>query len=32
LEFILEVSEGKLVNNETNKFKELAILKKGVTL
>lgn len=32
VEFILEVSEGKFVNNEINKFKELAILKKGVTL
>ncbi|BCZ46118.1 altronate hydrolase [Clostridium gelidum] len=32
LEFILKVSNGQLVNNEINKFKELAILKKGVTL
>ncbi|AWK51915.1 altronate hydrolase [Clostridium beijerinckii] len=32
LEYILEVSNGKFVNNEINKFKELAILKKGVTL
>lgn len=32
LEFIIEVSSGKFVNNEINKFKELAILKKGVTL
>ncbi len=32
LRYILEVSEGKKVNNEINKFKELAILKKGVTL
>lgn len=32
LNYILEVSEGKLVNNEINKFKEIAILKKGVTL
>ena len=32
MRFIIEVSEGKLVNNEINKFKELAILKKGVTL
>lgn len=32
LEFILKVSNGKSVNNEINKFKELAILKKGVTL
>jgi len=32
LKFILEVSNGKFVNNEINKFKELAILKKGVTL
>ena len=32
LQFILEVSNGKFVNNEINKFKELAILKKGVTL
>ena len=30
--FILEVSGGKLVNNEINRFKELAIFKKGVTL
>jgi len=32
VKFILEVSGGKLVNNEINKFKELAIFKKGVTL
>jgi len=32
LKFILQVSNGKFVNNEINKFKELAILKKGVTL
>ena len=32
LGFIIEVSSGKFVNNEINKFKELAILKKGVTL
>jgi len=30
--YIIEVSGGKLVNNEINKFKELAIFKKGVTL
>ncbi|MDR3594131.1 altronate dehydratase family protein [Clostridium sp.] len=32
LNYILEVSGGKLINNEINKFKEIAILKKGVTL
>ncbi len=32
MKYILEVLNGKLVNNEINKFKELAILKKGVTL
>ena len=32
LDFILKVSNGQSVNNEINKFKELAILKKGVTL
>ncbi len=32
VKFIIEVSGGKLVNNEINKFKELAIFKKGVTL
>lgn len=32
LSYILEVSEGKQTNNEINKFKEIAILKKGVTL
>lgn len=30
--YIIQVSGGKLVNNEINKFKELAIFKKGVTL
>lgn len=30
--YIIEVSGGKHVNNEINKFKELAIFKKGVTL
>lgn len=30
--YIVEVSSGKLVNNEINKFKEIAILKQGVTL
>nr|WP_312292059.1 altronate dehydratase family protein [Clostridium chromiireducens] len=32
LKYIIEVSSGKLVNNEINKFKEISILKQGVTL
>lgn len=32
LEYIMEVASGKLVNNEINKFKEISILKQGVTL
>lgn len=32
LGYILEVASGKLVNNEINKFKEISILKQGVTL
>lgn len=32
LQYILEVASGKLVNNEKNKFKEISILKQGVTL
>ncbi|AGX42938.1 UxaA family hydrolase [Clostridium saccharobutylicum] len=32
MNFIIDVAGGKFVNNEINKFKELAILKKGVTL
>ncbi|WP_459476754.1 UxaA family hydrolase [Clostridium saccharoperbutylacetonicum] len=32
LQYIIEVSGGKLVNNEINKFKEISILKQGVTL
>ncbi|EHJ00133.1 Altronate dehydratase [Clostridium sp. DL-VIII] len=32
LNYIIEVAGGKLVNNEINKFKEISILKQGVTL
>ncbi|EKQ57062.1 MAG: altronate dehydratase [Clostridium sp. Maddingley MBC34-26] len=32
LNYIIEVADGKLVNNEINKFKEISILKQGVTL
>nr|WP_295675448.1 altronate dehydratase family protein [uncultured Intestinibacter sp.] len=32
MKFIVEVSNGKYVNNEINKFKEIAILRQGVTL
>ncbi len=32
ISYILEVAEGKLVNNEINQFRELAIFKSGVTL
>lgn len=32
LSYIIEVAGGKLVNNEINKFKEISILKQGVTL
>ncbi len=32
MKFVIEVADGKLVNNEINKFKEIAILKQGVTL
>ncbi|MBE6062101.1 MAG: altronate dehydratase [Clostridium butyricum] len=31
-EFVIQVASGKKVNNEINKFKEIAIFKKGVTL
>ena len=32
IKYVVEVANGKYVNNEINKFKELAILKQGVTL
>ena len=32
IEYIIEVASGKLVNNEKNNFRELAIFKSGVTL
>lgn len=32
INYIIDVSSGKLVNNEINKFREVAIFKKGVTL
>lgn len=32
IKYVIEVANGKYVNNEINKFKELAILKQGVTL
>lgn len=32
MKFVIEVANGKHVNNEINKFKEIAILKQGVTL
>lgn len=32
IEYIIEVASGKLVNNEKNNFRELAIFKNGVTL
>jgi altronate hydrolase len=32
LNYVIEVAGGKLVNNEINKFKEISILKQGVTL
>ena len=32
ISYILEIAEGKLVNNEINQFRELAIFKSGVTL
>ncbi len=32
LNYIIEVADGKLVNNEINRFKEISILKQGVTL
>lgn len=32
LKYIIEVANGKLANNEINKFKEISILKQGVTL
>lgn len=31
-QYIVKVASGKVVNNEINKFKEIAILKQGVTL
>ena len=32
VEFIIEVIDGKKVNNELNRFQEIAIFKSGVTL
>jgi D-altronate dehydratase (EC 4.2.1.7) len=32
IKYVVEVANGKYVNNEINKFKELGILKQGVTL
>ncbi len=32
IKYVIEVANGKYVNNEINRFKELAILKQGVTL
>ncbi|WP_461204878.1 UxaA family hydrolase [Clostridium sp. DL1XJH146] len=32
MQYIIEVASGKLVNNEINNFKEIAIFKNGVTL
>jgi altronate hydrolase len=32
IRYIIEVANGKYVNNEINKFKEISILKQGVTL
>ncbi|MGK0468091.1 MAG: altronate hydrolase, partial [Clostridium sp.] len=32
IQYIIEVASGKLINNEKNNFRELAIFKSGVTL